>query len=226
MTSSMIEQLILDNPSFHQLPDGSPVNWSVCPDVLRYIGDIATEGMITLETGAGQTTVAFALSGTNHFCVTPDANQIRLIKEYSVTLGVDQNITFLRGGSDDVLSCWQGLPDRLDFIFIDGAHRFPYPILDWHFSHHRLAIGGLFGIDDTFVPSIKVLYDFLKIEDEWSLVQEIGRAAFFRLLDKPEVGRDHHDQKFNQVTFPSAVLTAGRRHMARLLRKFGRTLTG
>src|SRR5215831_3071645 len=71
-----LERLIVERPSFHAWPDGTPANWSVEPRVLRFIAAHVKPGMSTLETGAGQTTVAFALAGAHHICITPDQAQV------------------------------------------------------------------------------------------------------------------------------------------------------
>src|SRR5215469_18877509 len=82
MTEVLIERLLADRPAFHAWPDGTPANWSVAPDVLRSLAALVKPGMNTLETGAGQTTVAFALGGANHICITPDAAQAEKIRNY------------------------------------------------------------------------------------------------------------------------------------------------
>jgi hypothetical protein len=53
--SKAVDRLIAAQPSFHAWPDGRPANWSVAPDVLRYIAARVKPGMNTLETGAGHT---------------------------------------------------------------------------------------------------------------------------------------------------------------------------
>ena len=82
MTEMIIEQLLKDKPAFHAWPDGTPANWSVAGDVLRFLTDLVKPGMNTLETGAGQTTVVFAVRGANHVCITPDTAQAERIRAY------------------------------------------------------------------------------------------------------------------------------------------------
>ena len=67
-----VEELIAERPHFHAWPDGKPANWAVAPDVLRFIGRQLTPGMRTLETGAGQSTVVFALAEAQHTCIIGD----------------------------------------------------------------------------------------------------------------------------------------------------------
>ena len=72
----------------------------------------------------------------------------------------------------------------MDFVFIDGAHAFPIACIDFHYTEYRLKVGGIMGVDDIFMPSVRILYDFLCAEDDWELVETISDTAFFRLLRK------------------------------------------
>ena len=117
----LIERLLVDKPAFHAWPDGMPANWSVAPDVLRYLSTIIKPGMNTLETGAGQTTVAFALGGANHVCITPDEAQAVKIRDYLAALEVMSSIRFIHQSSHEALPAGIGIPEKLDLVLIDGA---------------------------------------------------------------------------------------------------------
>ena len=93
-TKSLIKRLISENPRFH-LYKGELTSWSVQADTLRYLGTLLTPGMTTLETGCGQTTVVFAIAGTNHTCVTPDAQEANRVKVYCAGLGLTKSMTFV-----------------------------------------------------------------------------------------------------------------------------------
>jgi hypothetical protein len=95
-----IEQLIAKGPHFHAWPDGKPANWAVAPDVLRFIHRNLAPGMHTLETGAGQTTVAFAIAGTQHTCITPDRPQAERTRAHCVNGGIGCSVTFIHESSD------------------------------------------------------------------------------------------------------------------------------
>jgi hypothetical protein len=156
-----IETLISERPHFHAWPDGRPANWSVAPDVLRFIRASLKPSMRTLETGAGQTTVAFAITGTHHVCITPDRTQAERIRSYCSEHGIKDTVTFINESSNTALASGQGIPDVIDFVFIDGAHRFAFPILDWHFTQRRVPVGGILAVDDYLMPSVRILHDFL-----------------------------------------------------------------
>ena len=191
-----IEEIYNDLPKFHTSADGSPVSWGISKEILKFIYDNLKPGMETVETGSGNTTVGFAVAGTNHTCVTPSDEESRKIMEYCSKLGIIPNITFLNQSSDIVLPNIQTAKEDLDFIFIDGAHRFPFPIIDFHYTESRLKIGGILGIDDTRIPSVKILCDFLCGENEWKLIKKFRNTAFFKKINKT-TGKDWLGQKIN-----------------------------
>ncbi len=198
----LLEKLIYDNPSFHEWPDGSPANWAARPPVLRFMGSLLRPGMTTLETGAGQTTVVFAISGTSHYIITNQPHEPERIREYCRKNGIGGDLHFLLGGSDTVFANNGVIPEALDFVFIDGAHRFPFPAMDWHYTEGRLRIGAVLGIDDIDIPSVRMLHDFLSGEEEWDLIKVIGKTSFFKKTGIPDTTLDHQGQKFNKFKVP------------------------
>jgi hypothetical protein len=194
-----IETLILEMPNFHAWPDGRPANWSVAPDVLRFIRANLNPSMTTLETGAGQTTVAFAIAGTHHVCITPDRAQADRIRSYCGKHGITNIITFIHDSSDRALASGEGIPKAIDVVLIDGAHRFPFPILDWHFTECRVPVGGIVVVDDYPMPSVRILHDFLVGEDEWELVQSFQATSVFRRKRQTVNQWDWADQKINKT---------------------------
>jgi hypothetical protein len=219
-----IETLIADSPMFHAWPDGRPANWSVAPQVLRFIYDCLEPGMSTLETGAGQTTVAFAIAGTQHVCITPDRNQAERVRAYCAARGIRDRVSYIHESSDVALASGQGIPETLDFVLIDGAHRFPFPIIDWHYTERRLRVGGIVVVDDFPMPSVRILHDFLMGEEEWELVRQFQVTSFFRRKRVSANAWDWADQKINKPHLEKHVRRiAGRQpaqRAARLLRRW------
>jgi predicted O-methyltransferase YrrM len=198
LMQSLIERLIAEQPHLHAWPDGKPANWAVAPAVLRYIVEHLRPGMHTLETGAGQTTVAFAIAGTEHIAITPDRAQADRIRAYLDGLKVPGKVTFIHESSDIVLPSGQGIPERLDFVLIDGAHRFPFPILDWHYTEQRVPVGGIVVVDDYLMPSVGILHDFLVGEEEWEFLKSLQVTSFFRRVRATANVWDWADQKINK----------------------------
>ena len=154
--------------------------------------------MHTLETGAGQTTVAFAIAGARHIAITPDLDQTQRIQDYCRQNDIENRVTFINASSDVVLPSGQDIPPRLDFVLIDGAHRFPFPIIDWHYTAARVPVGGIVAVDDCRMPSVRILHDFLAGEDDWKLIQSIHVTAFFQRVRETVSVFDWADQKINK----------------------------
>jgi len=197
MTNSeeKLRTLLNDKPRFHDWSDVPPTS----AEVLEFIYRNLNSDMTTLETGAGHSTVVFAIAGTNHVCIDTGKQECERIAGYCSNIGVDTSrIAFINRSSDAALSRSETTPPQLDFIFIDGAHRFPFPIIDYHYTEGRLKIGGILGVDDFTMPSVRILYDFLRGEDEWEIVEEIGETAFFRRVSETRIVSDWQGQNINR----------------------------
>jgi hypothetical protein len=82
-------------------------------------------------------------------------------------------------------------PRPLDLVLIDGAHGFPYPVLDWWFLAPRLRVGGLLVVDDAYLPPVGALADFLRGQPSWEVAAIPGRrTVVFRKLAEAEPGAD------------------------------------
>lgn len=197
--NDLIERIKNDAPKFHSDGSGQPHSFSVSYTLLRRLRQCLKPGMNTLETGCGATTVIFAASGCNHCCVTPRVEETQRVMEYcrKAEIAVD-HLQFAVGRSEQVLPrmCNDG---PLQLMFIDGAHRFPYAILDFQYTQHRLPIGGIVAIDDISIPSVRVLYDFLSAEKEWKRIDIVEETAFFERVQESRDG-NWTDQRFNRMS--------------------------
>jgi predicted O-methyltransferase YrrM len=150
--------------------------WGLAWPALAWLERTLTPGMTTLETGAGSSTLVFAAAGVTHLAVTVDAAEEVRIRHECARRAIDtSNVRFLIGPSQDVLAR-RPLP-LLDLALIDGAHGFPYPILDWWHLAPRLRVGGLLVLDDCYMPPVRALVDHLRSRSEWRLVHAPGRRT-------------------------------------------------
>lgn len=106
----LIERLIAENPALQAWGDGTPANWAATAEVLRFIVEHVRPGMTTLETGAGQTTIAFALAGARHTAITVDASEAERIRGYFARQGLPCPVTFIPDSSDVALPRGKGIP--------------------------------------------------------------------------------------------------------------------
>jgi hypothetical protein len=166
--------------------------WGLAWEALEWLEHNVDDGMATLETGAGASTIVFAARGADHEAVTPAADEEERIRRACRERGIDDSrLTFHIGRSQDVLP---ELPSReLDLVLVDGAHGFPYPVLDWWHLAPRLKTGGRMLLDDAYLPGVSAVVDYVRASDAWELEDPVSfRTARIRKLrdDEPPAGAD------------------------------------
>ncbi|MBU2102925.1 MAG: class I SAM-dependent methyltransferase, partial [Candidatus Omnitrophica bacterium] len=196
------------------MPD-SPVPFKLVRALSQYIYDAVDETSKTLETGAGLSTIVFALRGTHHICITPNEKEVINIVTYCKNRNISlEKINFQVQKSEDALPHLQ-LKD-LDLVLIDGRHAFPTPFIDWYYASSGLKTGGILIVDDTNIWTGKVLEEFLCLEAEWKLIKSIPqRAAIFTKRAEGSHSREFHQQSF--VMRNSLHQNAGGAHRFRAL---------
>jgi len=160
-----------DPPGLH----ASGEYWGLAWAALEWLERNVRPGWSTLETGSGASTVVFAAAGAAHEAVTPDAGEEERIRSRCAGLGVDDgNVTFRIGPSHEVLPRWE--PRPLDLVLVDGAHGFPYPILDWWHVAPHVRVGGTVLLDDAYLPAVSAIVDYARSSDAW----RVDDAVSFR----------------------------------------------
>src|SRR5262249_16200496 len=113
-----LRALLRDAPVFHVDEGFRPVSLQASADVLETIDTAVRPGQRTGETGAGLSTVVFALRGAEHLCVTPAAAEVERIRAYCASRAIDlSSVRFAVGRSEEVLPTLS-LRD-LDLVLID-----------------------------------------------------------------------------------------------------------
>jgi hypothetical protein len=193
---NVVQQLLSDQPSFHL---GGDAHWDCLPETLRAICTSVTEGDSTIETGVGASTVVFAAAGATHTAISPSADEHERVRHYCRRIGVnDSRINFVVGLSDDVLPSLLGRDRTLDVAFIDGAHSFPFPEVDWYYIARALKIGGRLVLDDVPIPAVAPLFRHMTLEPNWRLDGVFDdRSAGFTLL-APPAPEEWSSQPFNR----------------------------
>jgi hypothetical protein len=182
-----LKELLNNPPALHGWSDGKPITYTLSDEALSFIDKHTNPGAKTLETGAGISTVLFALNGTEHTCIVPDHAQVERIKQFCSRNQIStQKIDFRIDGSENVLP--QIRPTGLDLVLIDGCHGFPAPFIDWYYAGSGLKADGILIIDDTQLWTGNVLKQFLLAESEWKHECDIlSRTAVFRKLKECEL---------------------------------------
>jgi predicted O-methyltransferase YrrM len=213
-----LEVLLRERPMFHARPDGSLISYALNEDALSVIAREVRAGMTTLETGAGYSSVLFASAGANHTVITHTQAEADRILAYCLQRGFPSQPKFVVGNSDRVLPTLTPAAP-LDFAFIDGGHGFPLPQIDWYYSARLLRVGGLMGLDDIHIPSVRQMHDYLLGEPEWEPVETLPFTCFFRKVKELDYSNDWEEQAMNRPLF-EAVEAANNRLPAKLRRYF------
>jgi hypothetical protein len=199
LSDELVLRLAIAPGLFHRGEQGEEL-WRGLTEVpLRALHRSVRAGMRTLETGCGGTTVIFAAKGARHTVVTPSSDEEVRVRELCKSEGVPMDdVNFLIGSSDSVLA---GFDEPLDLMLIDGAHRYPFPQIDWHYGAANLKVGGELWLDDVPIPAVYSLFEFLKGEKEWELVtvHDDKVAQFRKVAEVPaDATKDWELQRYNR----------------------------
>ena len=192
---------------------------------LRWLEREVRPGMKTLETGAGSSTLAFAAGGADHVAVTPSAGEEERIRAQADRFGIDHSkVRFVIAPSHEALPGLDHGP--LDLVLIDGAHGFPYPVLDWWFAAPHVAVGGRVLLDDAYMPPVAMLVDALRRRPGWEVEGNAGyRTAIVRKISDALPGFDWEGERLGgRMSF--RYLPPGERAVASARHRFFTTRLG
>lgn len=181
--TASITQALRDSPASLHAEGG---HWGLAWSALAWIEQTVEPGWATLEIGSGSSTIVLAGRGAAHEAITPDPGEQDAVRAHCAALGIDASgVTFHIGASHDVLPAWR--PRPLDLALIDGAHGFPYPIIDWWHIAPQLKVGGHLLLDDAYLPAVTAIVDFLRASPAWELRPAVSfrTAHAVKLADEP-----------------------------------------
>lgn len=216
--SMNVHDLIVNPPRLHEHNRKLISDWRLADDELLLLDRQLTEGMKTIETGAGVSTVVFAIKGTKHTCVVPVGEEVDRIKAYCDEHSISHtNINFVIDRLEYVLP---QLGDKdFDLALIDGRHGFPAPFIDWFYIAGLLKTGGVVLIDDLHIWTCELLKQFLLSEEEWTLIAETTRAATFMKLGDRAQHKEWGNQAFVWSRSRAASPSVKARYLLNLLRR-------
>jgi hypothetical protein len=166
--------------------------YGVHEDLARFLDQEVKPEHVTLETGAGRSTLVFLRKGVRrHIAIQPDPVEFAGIREYCQRNDIRTDaLEAVVARSQDYLATAH-LPE-LDVVLIDGDHSFPTPFMDWYYTAEKLRVDGLMAIDDTDILTGTFLADFMTADPKWDEVlrHPSGRFAVYRKLRHP-IHDDH-----------------------------------
>jgi len=221
-----LEGLLADPPKLH-IPSSRPAEltnqWKLSDEELLFIKSHVSKSSKTLETGAGCSTILFAMLGSRHTCIVPDQSLVGRICAFCKEKQIPTvNLKFIIDISERVLP---KLKDRgFDLVLIDGRHGFPQPFLDWYYASDLLKIGGYVIIDDLHIWMCEVLMNFLLSEEDWKLAHESLGGCAFQKLGNSAHNKEWAFQRFVTKRSRQYSLSAKGRYLIGLLRRHNYSL--
>ena len=137
----------------------------------------------SVETGAGKSTLLLSHLSEHHLVFAIDAGD-SLSKAADSSLLKKENVEFVDGPSQHTLMA-HTFKEPLQLAFIDGPHGFPFPDMEYWKVYPHIEPGGLLVIDDIHIPTIRHLFDFLREDAMFTLLETVGKTAFFERTNAP-----------------------------------------
>jgi len=172
-----VEESLLSSELAQRLASGCAECYGIDLEAARFIANHVDAGSSSLETGAGLSTLVFALQGAHHLSITPNGKESEAICRYAAENGIRMDsIRFVNESSDKYLPTAEIQP--LDFVLLDGKHAFPWPVIDWFYTVDRIKQGGVILIDDVQMVSVRVLVDFMAVDPRWQWLAEFNHKTY------------------------------------------------
>ena len=159
------------------------------------------------ETGSGASTLLFSHLSENHTVFALDDNSGSVVNVRRSPLLRENRVTFIEGPTQQTLPRHR-FDEKLQLALIDGPHAYPFPDLEYYFLYPHLDTGALLILDDIHIRSVHNLFDFLRHDAMFDLVEVVGSTAFFRRTAAPvfnPLGDGWPEQGYNKKPLPRYV---------------------
>ncbi len=192
----IVEQLLAAPPAVHPDAPNRKV-WSTDRRCYEFMAREVRPGYRTLETGAGISTVLLTAWGCTHVAVVPFPHESEVILDYCSEHGIDTSaLTFDLRPSEVALPEMLGA-EQLDLVFIDGAHAFPLPIIDWFYGAGLLRKGGIVVFDDVQLPAVGAFLDsYVERDDRWQHIDGTAKWRAYRRQSEGSLSEHESNQPF------------------------------
>jgi len=179
-----------------QVHPGAPGGvWRTEDACYEFMAQQVTGSSTTLETGLGLSTALFALLGCDHTAVFLEPDEGARFEAWASAFGISlENVKLRPGGSHLVLPMLP--PATLDLVFIDGAHGYPMPQLDWLLAASRLSSGGVTVVDDLQLFAVNQLDEFLRRDPRWEELARTPKWVAYRRASSGQLAEEWTAQPF------------------------------
>lgn len=155
----------------------------------------------SVETGTGVSTILFSRLSQNHkvFSTIGKVNRIQMALDSPLT--EKNTIEFIEGPTQKTLADYH-FDRKIQVALIDGPHAYPFPDLEYFYLYPLLETNGILIVDDIHIPTIYNMFQFIKADEMFSLIEIVYRTAFFKRTNAPTLspfGDGWNQQKYNEI---------------------------
>jgi methyltransferase family protein len=182
-----LKTILSKPPKLHESGGQLISDWRIDDTTCLELNSRLKPGISTLETGAGLSTIIFAVSGCRHTCIVPDKALTDRIQDYCRSANIDTgNVKFIISKSADII---HQLPrSEHDLILIDGCHGFPSIFVDFYYAAKLLKNGGTLIVDDMHIYTCHLAARFMQSDPGWNVELMTKRVAVgIKVLDTVDV---------------------------------------
>jgi hypothetical protein len=160
----------------------------------------------SVETGTGKTTLLFSHLSAHHTVFAKDdsgdGDSLQVVRQ-SPILRKDR-VEFVVGPTQKTLPNYE-FKAKLQIVLIDGPHGYPFPDLEYYYLYPQVSEGGLLVLDDINIPTVFKLFEFLREERMFQLLDVVETTAFFKRTSEQvldPLGDGWWLQEYNRKRFP------------------------
>jgi len=197
MLPTALQKLAVDPPKLHVGLTGELIShWRPDDRTITELDRRLRPGMKTLETGAGFTTIMFAIYRCCHTAIAPDKGLFERIQRYCRENDISTaDLEFIDDMSIEVVP--QLAPNLYDLALIDGCHGFPTVYVDFLYMARALKLGGTLVVDDMNIFTCQTVGRFMQADPSWRVDIATKRVVFgVKVEETGGVLREWHMQKF------------------------------
>lgn len=154
----------------------------------------------SLETGSGKSTLLFSHLSQHHKVFALDNGNGSITNVLNSPLLNRDTIELIDGATQITLPNYV-FKQQFQLALIDGPHGYPFCDLEYFYIYPLLQENALLIIDDIDIPTVYNMYQFIKADDMFDLIEVIDKTAFFYRTNCPTfspIGDGWWLQKYNQ----------------------------
>ncbi len=165
-----------------------PVDWhkagTMYPKLLRVIIKYCSNLDVTysMETGSGVSTIVFSHISKDHKVFAVDYGNGSITNVKKSPLFNSETVEFIEGPTQITLPNFK-FKKKLQVALIDGPHGYPFPDMEYYYIYPNLDVNALLIVDDIQIPTIHNMFQFIKADEMFDLLEVVGNTAFFRRTD-------------------------------------------